>query len=186
MTRCMSSACRCSPSPACSSSGSSATTSTGAKPHAWRPGRKSTAMGDTVANALRPPPIGYRAAPIYNEAIVKKCVIAAMFWGVVAFLVGVYIATELAWPQFNLGLSYVNFGRLRPVHTSAAIFAFGGSALIGTSFHVVQRTCRARLFGGDALANFVFWGYQFFIVMAALSYVMGYSVSQEYAEPEWH
>ena len=74
-------------------------------------------MGDTVANALRPPPIGYRAAPIYNEAIVKKCVIAAMFWGVVAFLVGVYIATELAWPQFNLGLSYVNFGRLRPVHT---------------------------------------------------------------------
>jgi cytochrome c oxidase cbb3-type subunit I len=128
-----------------------------------------------------------RRAPVYNEAIVKKCIIAAMFWAaVVAFLAGVYLAAELAWPQFNLGLSFINFGRLRPVHTSAAIFAFGGSALLGTSFHVVQRTCRARLFGGEALANFVFWGYQFFIVMAALSYVMGFSQSQEYAEPEWH
>ena len=127
-----------------------------------------------------------RLAPDYNEAVVKKFIIAAMFWAIVAFLVGVYIATELAWPQFNLGLSFLNFGRLRPVHTSAAIFAFGGSALFGTSFHVVQRTCRTRLFGGEALANFVFWGYQFFIVMAALSYVMGYSQSQEYAEPEWH
>ena len=128
---------------------------------------------------------GYREV-VYNEAIVKKCVIATMFWAIVAFPLGVYIATELAWPQFNLGLSFINFGRLRPVHTSAAIFAFGGSALLGTSFYVVQRTCRARLFGGDALANFVFWGYQFFIVMAALSYVMGFSQSQEYAEPEWH
>ncbi len=127
-----------------------------------------------------------RPAPDYNEAVVKKFIIAAVFWAIVAFLVGVYIATELAWPQFNLGLSFLNFGRLRPVHTSAAIFAFGGSALLGTSFHVVQRTCRTRLFGGEALANFVFWGYQFFIVMAALSYVMGYSQSQEYAEPEWH
>ena len=115
--------------------------------------------------------------------MVKKFIIAAIFWAVVAFLVGVYLATELAWPQFNLGLSFTNFGRLRPVHTSAAIFAFGGSALFGTSFYVVQRTCRARLFGGEALANFVFWGYQFFIVMAALSYVMGFSQSQEYAEP---
>ena len=72
------------------------------------------------------------------------------------------------------------------VHTSAAIFAFGGSALLGTSMYVVQRTCRARLFGGEALANFVFWGYQFFIVMAALSYVMGFSQGKEYAEPEWY
>ena len=127
-----------------------------------------------------------RPVPDYNEAIVKKFIIATVFWAIVAFLVGVYIATELAWPQFNLGLSFINFGRLRPVHTSAAIFAFGGSALLGTSFYVVQRTCRARLFGGEALANFVFWGYQFFIVMAALSYVIGFSQSQEYAEPEWH
>ena len=62
---------------------------------------------------------------------------------------------------------------MRPVHTSAAIFAFGGCALLGTSMYVVQRTCRARLWGGEALADFIFWGYQFFIVMAALSYVMG-------------
>src|SRR3954454_8903171 len=123
---------------------------------------------------------------LYNDDVVKKFVIASVFWAIVAFLAGVYIASELAWPSLNLGLSFVNFGRLRPVHTSAAVFAFGGSALFATSFYVVQRTCRARLWGGEALANFVFWGYQFFIVMAALSYVMGYSQSKEYAEPEWH
>src|SRR5208337_5078504 len=111
---------------------------------------------------------------VYNDAVVKKFVIAAMFWAIVAFLAGVYIAAELSWPALNLGISFTNFGRLRPVHTSAAIFAFGGSALFSTSFYVVQRTCRARLFGGDALANFLFWGYNFFIVMAALSYVLGY------------
>src|SRR5690348_12450802 len=127
-----------------------------------------------------------RSAPDYNEAVVKKFLIASVFWAIVAFLVGVWLATELASPQANLGLSFINFGRLRPVHTSAAIFAFGGSALFATSFYVVQRTCRARLFGGEALADFVFWGYQFFIVMAALSYVMGFSQSQEYAEPAWH
>ncbi|MFL5253667.1 MAG: cytochrome-c oxidase, cbb3-type subunit I [Rhodopila sp.] len=123
---------------------------------------------------------------MYNDDVVKKFVIASVFWAIVAFLVGVYIASELAWPSLNLGLSFINFGRLRPVHTSAAVFAFGGSALFATSFYVVQRTCRARLWGGEALANFVFWGYQFFIVMATLSYVIGFSQSKEYAEPEWH
>ncbi len=122
----------------------------------------------------------------YNDDVVRKFTIAAVIWAIVAFSVGVYIATELCWPSFNLGLPWTNFGRLRPVHTSAAIFAFGGSTLIGTAFYVVQRTCRARLWGPPALANFVFWGYQFFIVMAALSYVMGFSKSREYAEPEWH
>jgi cytochrome c oxidase cbb3-type subunit I len=122
----------------------------------------------------------------YNEAVVRKFVIATMFWGVVAFLVGVVIAAELCWPDLSFGLSFLNFGRLRPVHTSAAIFAFGGNALFATSLYVVQRTCRARLFGGEALANFLFWGYNFFIVMAALSYVLGYSRGQEYSEPEWH
>ena len=122
----------------------------------------------------------------YNDNIVKKFTIAAVFWAIVAFLVGVYIASQLAWPQLNFGLSFLNFGRLRPVHTSAAIFAFGGSALFATSFHIVQRTCHTRLFGGRALADFVFWGYQFLIVMAALSYVMGFSKGREYAEFEWH
>jgi cytochrome c oxidase cbb3-type subunit 1 len=126
-------------------------------------------------------------APIeYNEAVVKKFVIATMFWGIVAFLVGITIAAELCWPNISFGLSFLNFGRLRPVHTSAAIFAFGGNALFGTSLFVVQRTCRTRLFGGEALANFLFWGYNFFIVMAALSYVLGFSRGQEYSEPEWH
>ena len=126
------------------------------------------------------------AMPAYNEAVVRKFVIAAMFWAIVAFLAGVTIAAELCWPTISHGIPFLNFGRLRPVHTSGAIFAFGGNALFATSLYVVQRTCRARLFGGTALADFIFWGYNFFVVMAALSYVMGYSRSQEYAEPEWH
>jgi cytochrome c oxidase cbb3-type subunit 1 len=128
----------------------------------------------------------FARATSYNEEVVRAFVIATMFWGVVAFSAGVYIALQLAYPALNLGLDWTTFGRLRPVHTSAAIFAFGGNALIGTSLYVVQRTCRARLWGGDALAWFVFWGYQFFIAMAALSYVMGITQSREYAEPEWY
>ncbi len=125
-------------------------------------------------------------AVVYNDDVIRKFTIATMFWAAVAMLVGVVLAAQLCWPAVNLGFSFTNFGRLRPVHTSAAIFAFGGSALFATSFYIVQRTCRARLWGGTALHNFIFWGYQFFIVMAALSYVMGYSRGQEYSEPEWH
>jgi len=123
--------------------------------------------------------------PAYNERVVRQFVIATVFWGVAAFLVGVFIALQLAFPVLNLDLPWTSFGRLRPVHTSAAIFAFGGCALFATSFYVVQRTCRATLFGGRALAGFVFWGYQAFIVMAALGYVFGITQSKEYAEPEW-
>jgi len=122
----------------------------------------------------------------YNEAVVRKFTLAAMFWGVVAFLVGVVIALQLAFPALNLGLEWTTFGRLRPVHTSAAIFAFGGNALFATSLYVVQRTSRASLFGGPALADFLFWGYQLFIVLAASGYVMGITQSKEYAEPEWY
>ncbi|WP_119420442.1 cytochrome-c oxidase, cbb3-type subunit I [Desertibaculum subflavum] len=122
----------------------------------------------------------------YVEDVIRAGLIATAFWGVVAFAVGVYIALQLAFPELNLGLEWTTFGRLRPVHTSAAIFAFGGNALIATSFLVVQRTCHQRLFGGATPAWFVFWGYNFFIVMAALSYVLGYSQSKEYAEPEWY
>ena len=126
------------------------------------------------------------AASYYNEEVVRKFMLATLFWGVVAFAAGVYIALQLAFPALNLGLEYTTFGRLRPLHTSAAIFAFGGNALLGTSFYVVQRTCRAPLFGGPALASFVFWGYQFFIVMAAAGYLLGITQSREYAEPEWY
>jgi cytochrome c oxidase cbb3-type subunit 1 len=117
----------------------------------------------------------------YNETVVRQFTIATVFWGVVGFTVGVFIAFQLAFPVLNLGLEWFSFGRLRPVHTSAVIFAFGGNALLATSFYVVQRTCRAPLFGGRGLAAFVF-----FIVMAALGYVLGISQGKEYAEPEWY
>ena len=120
----------------------------------------------------------------YMDDVIRMGALATLFWGVVGFLVGVVIAAQLAWPELNIE-PYLNFGRLRPLHTSAVIFAFGGNALICTSFYVVQRTCRARLFGGN-LAWFVFWGYQLFIVMAATGYLLGITQSKEYAEPEWY
>jgi cytochrome c oxidase cbb3-type subunit 1 len=131
--------------------------------------------------------VGLPAQPVisYNEEVIKKFTIAAMFWAIVAFSLGVYIASELAWPDFNFFPPYINFGRLRPVHTSVAVFAFGGNSLFAASFFAVQRTCRARLAGPDSLHDFIFWGYQFFIVMAGISYVMGFSRGQEYSETEW-
>ncbi|MCW8862304.1 MAG: cytochrome-c oxidase, cbb3-type subunit I [Rhodospirillales bacterium] len=125
-------------------------------------------------------------AVAYNEEIVKKFVVAATFWGVIGFIAGVFIAFQLAYPVLNLGLEWTTFGRLRPVHTSAVIFAFGGNIMLGTSFYVVQRTCRVPLFGGPMLANIVFWGYQLVIVLAALGYVLGITQGKEYAEPEWY
>jgi cytochrome c oxidase cbb3-type subunit 1 len=120
----------------------------------------------------------------YMDEVIKYGVIATIFWGIVGFLVGVVIALQMAWPQFNIE-PYLNFGRIRPLHTSAVIFAFGGNALLATSFYVVQRTCRARLWGGN-LPWFVFWGYQLFIVLAATGYVLGITQGREYAEPEWY
>ena len=122
---------------------------------------------------------------VYNDAVVRAGCIAALFWGVVGFLAGLVIALQLAFPALNLDLPWTTFGRLRPVHTSAVIFAFGGNVLIATSFHVVQRTCRAKL-AGDWAPWIVFWGYQLFIVMAASGYVFGVTQSKEYAEPEWY
>ncbi|MEL6785261.1 MAG: cbb3-type cytochrome c oxidase subunit I, partial [Pseudomonadota bacterium] len=121
---------------------------------------------------------------VYMDEVIRYGVLATAFWGVVGFLVGVVAAAQLAWPELNVQ-PYFNFGRIRPLHTSAVIFAFGGSALIATSFYIVQRTCRARLWGGN-LAWFVFWGYQLFIVMAATGYLLGITQSKEYAEPEWY
>ena len=124
--------------------------------------------------------------PVYVEGPIRAFAIATTFWGVVGFLVGVVIALQLAFPLLNLDLEWTSFGRLRPVHTSAVIFAFGGNALFLTSLFIVQRTCRARLFGGDDMGWFLFWGYQFVIVMAALGYVLGITQGKEYAEPEWY
>ena len=121
----------------------------------------------------------------YLDGVVRAGAIATMFWGIAGFLVGVIIAFQLAIPALNLDLPWTSFGRLRPLHTSAVIFAFGGNALICTSFYVVQRTCGARLALGNA-AWFVFWGYQLFIVLAATGYLLGATQSKEYAEPEWY
>ncbi len=120
----------------------------------------------------------------YFDEVVKYGVIATTFWGVVGFLVGLVAALQLAFPDLNIE-PFLNFGRVRPLHTSAVIFAFGGNALIATSFYVVQRTSRVRLFGGG-LGWFVFWGYNLFIVMAATGYLLGISQGREYAEPEWY
>ena len=121
----------------------------------------------------------------YLDGVVRAGVVATVFWGLTGFLVGVVIAFQLSFPELNFDLPYTNFGRLRPLHTSAVIFAFGGNALICTSFYVVQRTTGARLALGNT-AWFVFWGYQIFIVLAATGYLLGVTQSREYAEPEWY
>jgi cytochrome c oxidase cbb3-type subunit I len=139
-----------------------------------------TVRGWDPAAAIRPVDTGR-----YDDDLIRLGVIATVFWGMAGFLAGLYIALELAFPQLNLGLQWINFGRLRPLHTSAVIFAFGGNALIATSFYVVQRTCRTRL-AFPGLATFVFWGYQLFIVLAATGYLMGITQGKEYAEPEWY
>lgn len=132
-----------------------------------------------------PPPQTISGRPNYNFGPVKFCTIAAIFWGIAGFAVGLYLALELAYPALNLDLPWINFGRLRPLHTSAVIFAFGGNILLATSFYVVQRTCRARL-AGDLAPWFVAVGYNFFIVIAGTGYLLGITHSKEYAEPEWY
>ena len=123
----------------------------------------------------------------YENGVVKAGVIASMFWGVAGLLVGLIIALQLAFPNifYFSDFGWTNFGRLRPLHTSAVIFAFGGNVLIATSFYVVQRTCRARLAGG-LWPWFVFWGYQLFIALAGTGYLMGITEGREYAEPPWY
>ncbi|MHB1332257.1 MAG: cytochrome-c oxidase, cbb3-type subunit I [Sulfuriferula sp.] len=120
----------------------------------------------------------------YNFDIVKKFSIMTMVWGVLAMVAGVYIASELAWPFLNFDIPYITFGRLRPVHTTSAIFGFGGSALFATSYYIVQRTCQSRLFS-DGMASFTFWGWQAIVILADISYMLGHTQSREYAEMEW-
>lgn len=121
----------------------------------------------------------------YNYDIVKLFTIASTFWGIFGFLAGVFIASQLAFPDLNFN-EFFNFGRFRPVHTTAVIFAFGGNVLFATSFFVVQRTCGARLWGSDRLLKFIFWGYQAFLVLALVGYTFGITEAKEYAESEWY
>lgn len=123
----------------------------------------------------------------YADGVIRAGVIATMFWAIAGLAAGSLAAAQLSWPNIFYWpeAPWLNFGRLRPLHTSAVIFAFGGNALICTSFYVVQRTCKARLAGG-VWPWFVFWGYQLFIVLAATGYLAGITQSKEYAEPEWY
>ncbi len=123
-------------------------------------------------------------ATTYNYKVVRQFAIMTVVWGIVGMLVGVIIAAQLIWPDLTYGIEWLSYGRLRPLHTNAVIFAFGGSALFATSLYVVQRTCQTRLLS-DGLASFVFWGWQLVIVLAAVTLVMGITTSKEYAELEW-
>jgi cytochrome c oxidase cbb3-type subunit 1 len=123
--------------------------------------------------------------PNYNFGPIKFAASISVFWGIAGFTVGLLIACQLAWPALNFDLPWTSFGRLRPLHTSAVIFAFGGNVLIATSFYVVQKTCRVRL-AGDLAPWFVVLGYNFFIVIAGTGYLLGVTQSKEYAEPEWY
>ncbi len=122
--------------------------------------------------------------PTYNYRVVHQFALMTVVWGIVGMLVGVLIAAQLAWPALNFDTAWLSFGRLRPLHTNAVIFAFGGCALMSTSLFIVQRTCHTRLIS-DKLAAFVFWGWQLVIVLAAITLPMGLTTSKEYAELEW-
>src|SRR3954465_764445 len=129
----------------------------------------------------------WTAMPIeaqYNYTVVRQFAIMTVVWGVVGMLVGVFIAAELIWPDLSLGLPWLSYGRLRPLHTNAVIFAFGGCALMATSYYVVQRTCQVRLLSSK-LGALHFWGYQAVIVLAAITLPLGITRGKEYAELEW-
>jgi cytochrome c oxidase cbb3-type subunit 1 len=122
--------------------------------------------------------------PDYNYKVVRQFTLTTIFWGIIGMAVGVLIAAQLIWPVLNFDTPWLTYSRLRPLHTNAVIFAFGTSALMATSFYVVQRTCQTRLFGGH-LASVVFWGWQLVIISAVISLPLGYTTSKEYAELEW-
>ena len=120
----------------------------------------------------------------YNYKVVRQFAIMTVVWGIIGMGLGVFIAAQLVWPSLNFDLPWTSFGRLRPLHTNAVIFAFGGCALFATSYYVVQRTCQTRLFS-DGLAAFTFWGWQAVIVLAVITLPQGFTSSKEYAELEW-
>ena len=124
------------------------------------------------------------AVVAYNDKVVRQFALMTVVWGVVGMLVGVIIAAQLLFPALNFDLPWLTFSRLRPLHTNAVIFAFGGSAIFATSYYIVQRTCHVRLFS-DGLAAFTFWGWQVVILLAAVSLPLGWTTGKEYAELEW-
>ncbi|WP_296749966.1 cytochrome-c oxidase, cbb3-type subunit I [Thiobacillus sp.] len=123
-------------------------------------------------------------ATTYNYKVVRQFAIMTVVWGIVGMLVGVTLATQLIWPELTYGIEWLSYGRLRPLHTNAVIFAFGGSGLFAVSYYIVQRTCQVRLWA-EKLAAFTFWGWMAVIVLAAITLPMGYTSTKEYAELEW-
>jgi len=123
-------------------------------------------------------------AQVYNDKVVRQFAVMTIVWGIVGMLVGVIIAAQLAWPVLNFDIPYITFSRLRPLHTNAVIFAFGGCALFASAYYIVQRTCHVRLIS-DRLAAFTFWGWQAVIVLAAITLPLGITTTKEYAELEW-
>ena len=142
----------------------------------------SAVLTPTGAHATQP--AGTVISEEYNYDIVRLFAIATVVWGVVGMFVGVWIAAQLAFPTLAEGIPWLSYGRLRPLHTNAVIFAFGGSALLATSYYVVQRTCHTRLYS-DSLASFTFWGYQAVIVLAAITLPLGHTSTHEYGELSW-
>lgn len=120
----------------------------------------------------------------YDNRIVRDFIIATLMWGIVGMLVGVIIAAQLAWPMFNFELPWLTYGRIRPLHTNAVIFAFAGNAIFAGIYYSSQRLLKARMFH-DTLSRFHFWGWQAIIVAAAITLPMGITTSKEYAELEW-
>jgi cytochrome c oxidase cbb3-type subunit 1 len=120
----------------------------------------------------------------YNDKVIRQFAVTTVIWGIIGMLVGVLLAAQLIWPGLTMDISWLSYGRLRPLHTNAVIFAFGGSALFATSYYCVQRTCHARLFS-DGLAAFTFWGWQAVIIGAVVTLPLGMTMGKEYAELIW-
>lgn len=137
-----------------------------------------------VLSRLDAPEPSADAPRSYYDDPIKVGIILAMVWGVIGMFLGLWVAYLLAWPDLTVDAAWASFGRLRPAHTTGVIFGFGGTALIATSFHVMQRTSRARL-AGQLSPWFVLLGYQLFVLIAVTGYLMG-AQSKEYAEAEWY
>ena len=120
----------------------------------------------------------------YDDRVVRQFALMTIVWGIVGMSVGALLAAQLIWPALNFDIPWLSYGRLRPLHTNAVIFAFGGSALFATSYYIVQRTCHTRLFL-PKLAEFTFWGWQLVILLAAITLPLGITSGKEYAELEW-
>ena len=120
----------------------------------------------------------------YDNRIVRAFAIVTVIWGIVGMLVGMMAAVELFFPGANLNLQFITFGRIRPLHTNAVIFAFVGNGMFMGIYYSLQRLCKARMFS-DTLSWINFWGWQAIIVSAAITLPLGFTTSKEYAELEW-